>query len=251
MTYEEREKYIWDRLTAAGYREIEAAGIMGNLYEESGLRPDNLQNIFEKILHMTDREYTDAVNSGAYSYQQFYSDHAGYGLVQWTYYARKQRMYQECWPNIDSIEKQVDYMLKELSWYPHVVQMLHNAKTIRECSDAILHYYEQPGDQSVRVEERRAEYGREIFDRQHKPEPAPVTGWYVCQCAAYKTEKGALNAAAKLLDAHVYTSRTPGYFAVALGQYNSEAEAKKHLAEAQKQRKDAFVTYYKKGELIQ
>lgn len=251
MTYEEREKYIWNRLIKAGYREIEAAGIMGNLYEESGLRPDNLQNIYEKILHMTDREYTEAVNSGAYSYQQFYSDHAGYGLVQWTYYSRKQRMYQECWPQIDSLEKQVDYMIKELSWYTVVQVRFQKASTIRECSDIILHYYEQPGDQSIRVEERRAEYGRQIYERQHKPEPVPVNGWFVCQCAAYKTEKGACNAAAKIKDAHVYKSHTPGYFAVGIGQYSSEAEAKANLAIAQKQRKDAFVTYYEKGDLIQ
>lgn len=245
------EKIIWDALLKAGYREIEAAGILGNLYEESGYNPINLQWIYEKILHMTDEEYTEAINSGAYSYTQFYSDHAGYGLVQWTWWARKQAMYNACFPEIGSLEKQIKYMIKELSLYTHVQTMLRKAKTIRECSDIILHYYEAPGDQSVAVEERRAKYGQEAYDRCHTPEPKPVEGWWTCQCAAYKTEKGACNAAEKIKDAHVYKSHTPGYFAVALGQYDSEEEAKKHLAEAQKQRKDAFVTYYKKGDLIQ
>lgn len=245
------EKIIWDALLAAGYREIEAAGILGNLYEESGYNPINLQWIYEKILHMTDEEYTEAINSGIYSYKQFYSDHAGYGLVQWTWWSRKQAMYNACFPEIGSLDRQIRYMIKELSGYTHVQTMLRKASTIRECSDIILHYYEQPGDQSPATEERRARYGEEAYSRCHTPEPQPVKGWWTCQCAAYKTEKGACNAAAKIKDAHVYKSHTSGYFAVGIGQYDSEAEAKKHLAEAQKQRKDAFVTYYNKEDFIQ
>lgn len=244
------EKPIWNALLKAGYREIEAAGILGNLYEESGYSPINLQWIYEKILHMTDQEYTDAINSGMYSYKQFYSDHAGYGLAQWTWWGRKQAMYNACYPDIGSLEKQIQYLIKELSLYTHVQAMLRKATTIRECSDIILHYYEQPGDQSEATEIRRARYGEEAYARQHTPEPQPVLGWWTCQCASYKTEKGALAAAEKIKDAHVYKSHTPGYFAVGLGQYDSEAEANKHLSDAKKQRKDAFVTYYKKGELI-
>lgn len=252
MDYKQRETYIWGALKAAGYREIEIAGIMGNLQEESGLSPINLQYVYEKILHMTDQEYTDKVNSGEYSYKQFYSDHAGYGLVQWTWYQRKQAMYQACWPDIGSLEKQVAYMIKELSWYPHVIAMLHKATTIRECSDIILHYYEAPGDQSLAVEIRRAGYAQKIYNDMHV-EPTPVNAWYVCQCASYKTEKGALAAAQKLKNAHVYRSHTPGYFAVALGQYATEAEAlaSKDMAAAKAQRKDAFVTSYNKEDLVQ
>lgn len=250
MDYKQREKYIWDRLIEAGYREIEAAGIMGNLQEESGLQSVQLQNVFEKILHMTDQEYTDKVNSGEYTFNQFVNDHAGYGLVQWTYFARKANMYNHCWPDIGSLYEQVDFMIHELTLYPHVIAMLKKCNTIRECSDVILHHYEQPGDQSVTVEIRRAAYGEKIYNEMHV-DPKPVDGWYVCQCASYKTEKGALAAASKVKDAHVYRSHTEGYFAVGIGQYSSEAEAREHLAEAQKQRKDAFVTYYKKEDLLQ
>ena len=44
MTGAEREKYIWSRLTAAGLTPAAVAGLMGNLYAESGLNPVNLQN---------------------------------------------------------------------------------------------------------------------------------------------------------------------------------------------------------------
>lgn len=42
------------------------AGLMGNLYAESGLRANNLQNSFEKKLGLSDDNYTLAVDSGAY-----------------------------------------------------------------------------------------------------------------------------------------------------------------------------------------
>ena len=54
MTTAEREKYIWDHLAAAGMTPAGAAGLMGNLYTESGLDPCNLQNTSEKKLGLTD-----------------------------------------------------------------------------------------------------------------------------------------------------------------------------------------------------
>ena len=38
------EKTIWDFLTGKGLNAYAVAGIMGNLYAESGLMPNNLQN---------------------------------------------------------------------------------------------------------------------------------------------------------------------------------------------------------------
>ena len=42
------EEKIWTYLNGAGLNDCGAAGLMGNLYAESGLRPDNLQNTYEK-----------------------------------------------------------------------------------------------------------------------------------------------------------------------------------------------------------
>lgn len=82
------EKTIWDYLTSQGLTPAGAAGLMGNLYAESGLNPTNLQNSYESKLGYTDATYTAAVDSGAYS--NFAKDSAGYGLAQWTYWSRKQ-----------------------------------------------------------------------------------------------------------------------------------------------------------------
>ena len=76
------EEKIWNYLKGAGLNDCGAAGLMGNLYAESGLRPDNLQNTYEKKLGMTDTSYTAAVDGGTYT--GFVRDCAGYGLAQWT-----------------------------------------------------------------------------------------------------------------------------------------------------------------------
>ena len=68
-----------------------AAGLMGNLFAESGLNSTNLQNSYEKKLGYTDSIYTMAVDNG--SYTNFIKDKAGYGLAQWTYWSRKQNLY--------------------------------------------------------------------------------------------------------------------------------------------------------------
>ena len=55
------EEKIWNYLKGAGLNDCGAAGLMGNLYAESGLRPDNLQNTYEQKLGMTDTSYTAPV----------------------------------------------------------------------------------------------------------------------------------------------------------------------------------------------
>lgn len=84
---ENADKQIWAFLTGKGLSTY-AAGIMGNLYAESGLNPCNLQNTYEKKLGMTDAQYTAAVDKKMYN--NFVKDSAGYGLAQWTYWSRKQ-----------------------------------------------------------------------------------------------------------------------------------------------------------------
>lgn len=41
------EERIWNFLTCKGLNSFAVAGLMGNLYAESGLQPNNLQNSYE------------------------------------------------------------------------------------------------------------------------------------------------------------------------------------------------------------
>ena len=72
------EKKIWNYLKSKGLNDYGVAGLMGNLYAESGLKPTNLQNTYERKLGMTDAQYTAAVDNGKYT--TFIRDSAGVWL---------------------------------------------------------------------------------------------------------------------------------------------------------------------------
>ena len=160
------EKTIWDFLHGKIGNAYGAAGMMGNLYAESALRPNNLQNTYEKKLGMTDAEYTAAVDNG--SYTNFVKDSAGYGLAQWTYWSRKQALLefaQATGKSIGDLQTQLDFLWKELQRYTSVLNTLKTATTVKVASDAVLTGYERPADQGDVVKEKRAGYGQKYFDK--------------------------------------------------------------------------------------
>lgn len=66
LTGKTNDEKIWNYLKSNGFNEFGTAGLMGNLYAESGLKPTNLQNSSEKKLGLTDDTYTAAVDNGDY-----------------------------------------------------------------------------------------------------------------------------------------------------------------------------------------
>lgn len=164
---EDDSAIIWSFLTRNGFSKVAAAGIMGNLYAESGLKPENLQNGFEKYLGMSDKQYTEAVDNGSYSRDDFIDDKAGYGLAQWTFWSRKQELYDFMKGqslSIGSLNGQLEFLLKEFEGRPQLLKKLKKATTVQEASNAVLHDYERPADQSEKVEFKRAQYGMTFYD---------------------------------------------------------------------------------------
>lgn len=157
---------IWDFLIAKIGNPYGVAGLMGNLYAESGLNPDNLQNSFEKKLGYTDATYTAAVDDG--KYHDFVHDGAGYGLAQWTYWSRKQRllfMARERHTSIGNMDTQLECLWTELQANSAVLNVLKTAKSVREASDIVLTKFERPANQSDAVKEKRAAYGQKYYDQ--------------------------------------------------------------------------------------
>lgn len=161
------EEKIWHYLRQTGMNEFGVAGLLGNLYAESGLNPQNLQNTYEKKLGFTDANYTKAVDSG--SYRNFVKDKAGYGLAQWTYWSRKENLLnfaRAVGKSIGDLEMQLDFLWKELSESFHgVVQTLCSATSVLEASNAVLLQFERPADQSVSVQKKRAGFGQSYYNR--------------------------------------------------------------------------------------
>ena len=167
LTGKNVEEKIWNFLIGKGFSKAGAAGLMGNLFAESGLNPKNLQNSFEKKLGHTDDSYTAAVDNGTYS--NFVKDSAGYGLAQWTYWSRKQNMLEfarAAGKSIGDLEMQLDFLFKELSeGYKTVLAALKTATSVKAASDNVLLRFEKPADQSDAVKAKRAGYGQTYYDK--------------------------------------------------------------------------------------
>ena len=143
------------------------AGLMGNLYAESGLRPDNLQDTYEAALGYTDAAYTQAVDAG--SYPDFASDRAGYGLAQWTTPERKAALLtlaKTRGTSVADVKLQAEFLCQELQErFPAVLTALQNASSVSEASNAVLFHFEAPADQSEAVQAQRAAFGNAYYSR--------------------------------------------------------------------------------------
>lgn len=161
------EQTIWNYFKDKGLRPAGIAGLMGNLYAESGLNPTNLQNSYEKKLGMTDSQYTTAVDNGTYT--NFVKDSAGYGLAQWTYWSRKQALLAFCLSkgqSIGSLQAQLDFLYQELtSSYLQVWKILMNTNSVLEASNAVLLQFERPANQSSAIQNERASYGQVYYNK--------------------------------------------------------------------------------------
>lgn len=164
------EKSIYDYLYVKIGNHFGVSGLMGNLFAESGLRSNNLQNTYEKKLGYTDSSYTEAVDVGKYA--NFVKDQAGYGLAQWTFWSRKQNLLkfaQSAKKSIGDWKMQCDFLMKELSEsYPAVLKALKAATSVRAASDEVLLKFERPANQDESVKKKRAEYGQKYYDKYAK-----------------------------------------------------------------------------------
>ena len=164
------EKIIWDYFRSKGLNEYGTAGLMGNLYAESGLNPKNLQNVYEKKLGYTDETYTTAVDNG--KYKNFIKDSAGYGLAQWTYWSRKEGLFNFAKnknKSIGDLTTQLEFLFTELNQsYKSLLQILKTTSSIKEASNGVLLQFERPADQSISVQNKRADYSQIYFDKYSK-----------------------------------------------------------------------------------
>jgi hypothetical protein len=174
------------------------AGIMGNLYAECSLKCNNLQNTGNTKLGVTDEQYTAQVDADQYT--NFVKDGFGYGLAQWTYWSRKQSLLnyaksQKC--SIGDLTMQLNFLKKELTEsYSKLTQQLKAATSVMEASNLILFNYERPANQGTSVQNKRAKYGQQYYDKYVKQlepvKPTIVTEKKASEYASYfnKNVKG-------------------------------------------------------------
>ncbi len=144
---EDNKNTVCESLRSSGLSENAVAGIMVNMQAESGFNPINLQNSYETSLGFTDSSYTLAVDNGTYS--NFVHDSAGYGIVQWTYYNRKQNLYnfaQSRNVSIGDLGMQLEFFLQELSGYTTTYKYVTGNYSAYDISYNFCIEYERPSD---------------------------------------------------------------------------------------------------------
>lgn len=165
----ENEQEIWQYLLHLTNNSLAAAGIMGNLYYESNLNPQALQN--PESLAICQEDYTELSQEG--SYKDFVTDGHGYGLAQWTYPDRKLRLMELAdaqGRSIGDVEVQLQLLGEELEKFNMLYRISH-ADSIRFASDYFLEHYENPGLQSEEIQALRAKKGQYYYDKYIKPVP--------------------------------------------------------------------------------
>ncbi len=160
------EQTIFDYLVGVGMTKAGAAGMVGNMIHESGLKSDNLENTYNNRLGMTDEQYTKAVDSG--QYKNFVHDSAGYGLCQWTYYSRKEALLQYAnyrQTSISDARMQLDFLVMELKGYKSVWDTLTTTDSVYSASNAVLLGFERPADQGKSAQDKRAATSYDVYAR--------------------------------------------------------------------------------------
>lgn len=164
------EEKIWNYLMTRINNPYGVAGLMGNMYAESALRPNNLQQTYEKKLGYTDESYTKAVDSG--KYKNFVHDSAGYGLVQWTYWSLKKYLLDFAHQrntSIGDLEMQLDCVCTQLAeQFNSIWVFICNATSVKAASNKVLLEFERPSKRDEPVQKLRASYSQGYYDKYAK-----------------------------------------------------------------------------------
>lgn len=231
---------------------------MANIYAESGFKPTNLQNTYEKKLGYTDDGYTAAVDSGAYT--NFIKDSAGYGLAQWTYWSRKEALLEyarSVGKSIGDLGMQLNFMWKEMQNYKSLMTTLNGATSVAEASNAVMTQYERPADQSEAAQAKRAGYGKTYYDKYANatvtPEKPATDGLYRVQVGAYSKLDNARNQLAAIQGKgfEALVKKIGNLYKVQTGAYSVKANVEAQLARIKAAGfEDAYITTESGGTVV-
>ena len=157
LTGADNGEKIWNYLASQGMTQYAIAGIMGNLQQESNLRPDNVQN----GMGYEDADYVAGIKSGEITREEFINDSRGFGLAQWTYHTRKAALYDALGPeNIDSLGGQLAFMVDEMG--TELIDKMNNASSAEAATNVFQYSYERAGIPNM---EGRIQYANEFYSK--------------------------------------------------------------------------------------
>lgn len=127
------ENIVWDYLIEQGYSAIQVAGIIGNMYQESGVNPA--------------REETNGI---------------GYGLVQWSFGRRQQleAFAESKGKSASDIYVQLEFLVKELKegkqFYGTYAEQFANPYSVDQATEAFCWGFERPHKNYANMANRKA-----------------------------------------------------------------------------------------------
>lgn len=126
------ENIVWDYLIEQGYSAIQVAGIIGNMYQESGVNPA--------------REETNGI---------------GYGLVQWSFGRRQQleAFAESKGKSASDIYVQLEFLVKELKegkqFYGTYAEQFANPYSVDQATEAFCWGFERPHKDHANMANRK------------------------------------------------------------------------------------------------
>lgn len=201
IAFTDTMKKVWDYLTAHGMTEAGAAGMMGNMYAESGIIPNRVEILCLKRIKeyfgttYTDATYTAAVDSGKITRARFLNPLPGkvygYGYCQWTSTGRKAGLYDLCKSkgvSIGDSDTQLEWLMKELKEsFSGAYKTLTQTKDILTASNAVLQKFEMPADTSTAIRQTRYNYAKEIYTKYASTNKSTTTATASAGSAAAST----------------------------------------------------------------
>lgn len=171
---------VWDRLVAFFGNEYGAAGMMANLYAESGCTPWRCQGWygFSTSVVQGCANYYTQVDNGTITRDEFVQygwaddqtidtsgSRDGYGLAQWTTQSRKEGLYDtRAGRGIEDIQVQFEWLEYELNHgYTSTRDTCINATDINTPTDYVLYHFESPANPGLYVNQRRR-YANQIYN---------------------------------------------------------------------------------------
>ena len=146
MTQENAAQRLYNRFRDAGMTDAGALGVLLNLWAESLLRSNNV----EDRSGIPDDLYTGMVDAGGYDFATDNGKHYGYGLAQWTLPSRKTSLLKYAilrGVSVADEAMQADFLLQELTSvgeYAALWQLLRTTNSVQLATDAFQRTFERP-----------------------------------------------------------------------------------------------------------
>ena len=176
-------QYFYNVLRAAGLTHAGALGVVINLDSESpGCEPYRMEGDFSSDLKKS-KEYAEKVDSGEISKHIFSRSGGGWGAAQWTWYTRKENLFdaaKNAGKSIGDRGVQADFVVWELkNYFPQLLQFLKVTESVYNATARVCKEYEQPAVNNIDARYAKAQQiEKEVKSQQSQQTPTNPTSKY-------------------------------------------------------------------------